>query len=191
VPASVRDLARAGYEVLAFEISDEIEEAYAPGIADEMAEATLLVKRGRFAEGREAFERIIQREPRIREAYANLAVAYLKLGDREKAEAIWRETMAKFPRYVFPRANLAQICLRRGQVEEAESLLRPLQKVRKFHSGEFRFFVLTYSDVLAAQGKFAAALSWVNMLARMLPGSRGIGWRRIRYGIGRLLRRAG
>jgi len=190
MPASTRDLARAGYDILAFEISDEIEETYKSGMAEEMAEATLLLKAGHLVEARDAFERIIQREPRIREAYANLAVAYLNLGDQEKAEAIWQETIANFPQYVFPRANLAQIYLQRGQVDEAASLLQPLLKVRKFNAGEFRFFVLTYSDILAAQGNYAAALSWLNMLSRMLPGSRGIWSRRIRYGIRRLLHRA-
>jgi tetratricopeptide (TPR) repeat protein len=188
-PASKRKLAQAGHRVQAFEISDEVEETYKPGIAEEMADATLLLKTGHLIEARDAFQSVIQREPQIREAYANLAVAYLQLGDQEAAEGLWREAIDMFPRYVFPRANLAQRCLRRGQVDEAESLLKPLEKVRRFHSGEFRFYVLTYCDVLAAQGNYAAALSWLNLLSKALPRSPGVWPRRVRYRIGRLLHR--
>ena len=128
------------------------------------------------------------REPRVKEAYSNLAAAYLKLGDSHAAYELWQEAIERFPRYVYPRANLAQVYLRRGRVDKAEELLKPLGKVRTFHSGEFRFYVLTYSDVLAARGNYAAALSWLNMLSQTLPGSPGIWSRRIRYWIGRLLR---
>jgi len=185
----MRERARAGHQIRAFEISDEIRETHKPGIADQMREATLLLKRGRLTDARDAFQSIIQREPRVKEAYSNLAAAYLKLGDSQAAYALWQEAVVKFPGYVFPRANLAQAYLRRGQVDEAEKLLKPLEKVRRFHSGEFRFYVLTYSDVLAAQGNYAAALFWLNMLSKMLPGSGGIWSRRIRYWIGRLLHR--
>ena len=183
----MRELARAGHPIRAFKISDEINQRFKPGIAEEMSEATLLLKWGRLAEARDAFVSIIQREPRIKEAYSNLALAYLKLGEPWAAQALWQEAIERFPRYAYPRANLAQAYLRRGRVDEAEELLKPLEKVRTFHSGEFRFYVLTYSDVLAAQGDYAAALSWLNMLSQTLPDSPGIGSRRIRYWIGRLL----
>ena len=185
----MRELAQAGHPIRGFKISDEIEERVRPGIAAEMSQATLFLKWGRLAEARDALQSIIQREPRIKEAYSNLAAAYLKLGDSQAAHALWQEAIEKFPRYAYPRANLAQAHLRRGQVDEAEELLKPLEKVRTFHSGEFRFYVLTYSDVLAARGNYAAALSWLNMLSPTLPGSPGIWSRRIRYWIGRLLHR--
>ncbi len=188
VPDIARKLAQDGYQVRVFEISDEIK-GYKPALKEKMFDATLLLKTGRLIEARDAFQSIIQRHPKIREAYANLGVAYLKLGDPEAAEALWRETIDKFPHYVFPRANLAQRCLRRGQVDEAERLLKPLEKVRKFHSGEFRFYALTYSDVLAAQGNYTAALSWLKLLSEMLPRSPGIWLRRVRFWIGRLLHR--
>ncbi len=97
--------------------------------------------------------------------------------------------MEKFPRYVFPRTNLAQTCLERGQVDEAEQLLIPLDKLRKFTSGEFRFYALTWSDVLAAQGNYEAALSWLRMLSEAMPGAPGIGSRQARYRIGQLSHR--
>ncbi len=185
---SARKLAQDGYQVRVFEISDELK-GYNPALKEKMFDATLLLKTGRLIEARDAFQSIIQRHPKIREAYANLGVAYHKLGDPEAAEALWRETIDKFPRYVFPRANLAQRCLQRGQVDEAERLLKPLEKMRKFHSGEFRFYALTYSDVLAAQRNYTAALSWLKMLSEILPRSPGVWLRRVRFWIGRLLHR--
>jgi len=98
------------------------------------------------------------------------------------------ETIEKFPRYAYPRANLAQQYLKRGLVNEAKSLLMPGGKhLRKFNSGEFRFYFLTCADVLAHQGNFGAALSWVSMVSKTLPHSRGIWRRRIRFWVGRLL----
>ena len=191
VPAGMRKkLAQAGarLQIRAFEISDEVKDTYKPGITDEIAEATILLKGGHLGEAKAAFRRIIEREPRAKEAYSNLAAAYKLSGDEEAAEALFRETMEKFPRYVFPRTNLAQTCLERGQVEEAEQLLIPLDKLRKFTSGEFRFYALTWSDVLAARGNYEAALSWLRMLSEALPDSPGIGSRRARYRIGQLFR---
>lgn len=71
----------------------------------------------------------------------------------------------------------------------AQAGYKVLEKVRRFHSGEFRFYALTYCDVLAAQGNYAAALSWLNLLSKALPRSPGVWPRRVRYRIGRLLHR--
>ncbi|MBC8449019.1 MAG: tetratricopeptide repeat protein [Chloroflexi bacterium] len=147
------------------------------------------MKTGLLDEAKAAFQRIIEREPRAKEAYSNLAVVCMESGDQGTAEALFRETMEKFPRYVFPRTNLAQICLRRGQVEEAEKLLEPLDRLQKFTSGEFRFYVLTWSDILAAQGNYEAAQSWLRLLSKTLLSPSGLWGRRVRYGLGRVFRR--
>lgn len=171
---------------MSFEITDEVQDTYRSGITEEIADATLLLQGGQFAEARDAFESIVGREPRCREAYANLAVTHLQLGDRDEAEALLQKTIAKFPRYVFPRANLARIRLHEGKPDEALDLLEPLQKARRFHPLEFQHFVLTFSDVLAAQSNYRGALVWLNVLRDTLPGTRGLWSRRIRYGIRRL-----
>jgi hypothetical protein len=101
---------------------------------------------------------------------------------------LW-EAAEKFPRYVFPRANLAKIHLQVGQIEQAQELMESLDRVKKFSSTEFEIYALTWSDVLAAQGEYQAALSWLNMLSDTLPEARGIFWRRIRYTVARLFKR--
>ncbi|MBN1888894.1 MAG: tetratricopeptide repeat protein [Thermoflexales bacterium] len=193
VPDSLRkQVAQAGLEHVqfrAFRISDDVDDNYRSGITDEIGEATLALKQGQVHEAIVAFQNIIKREPGAKEAYLNLAAAYKLSGqDETTAEALFQETMEKFPRYVFPRANLAQIYLKRGQVKEAEELLLPLDNLRDFTSGEFRFYALTWSDVLAAQGNYEAAMSWLQMLSSARPGSPGVWGRRVRYWIGRLLR---
>jgi tetratricopeptide (TPR) repeat protein len=184
--AKMQKLAQAGYQLRAFEIVDDVGGDYKPGIPNEIGEATWLVKTGRLDEAVTAFRRIIEREPRAKEAYVNLAAIYVKMGDEETAEALFREAMGKFPRYVFPRANLAWIYLRRGQIDKAEDLMSPLDSLQKFTSTEFRFYALTWSDILAHQSHYKAALSWLGMLAKALPGSRGVWGRRVRYWIGRV-----
>jgi tetratricopeptide (TPR) repeat protein len=188
-PVSMQKLAPAGYEVRTFEISDEVKDTYKPGVMDEIAEATAMLRRGRLDEAKAAFQGIIEREPRAREAYANLAVTYMQSGDEEAAEALLRETADKFPLYVFPRINLALIHLRRGQADEAEEMLVSLDELRKFTPGEFRIYALTWSDVLAAQGEYEGAILWLRLLSDALPGSPGLWERRIRYWVGRLFHR--
>ncbi|GIK42070.1 MAG: hypothetical protein BroJett011_59030 [Chloroflexota bacterium] len=154
----------AGVQLRTFEIRDEIDETYLPGVPDELGNATIMMREGRIEEVKAAFESIIEREPRAREAYLNLAVAHALLGDETTAEALIRQTLEKFPNYIMPRLNLAKLHLRRGQIEEAKEMLLPLDQVRKFTSVEFQNYALTWSNVLKAEGDPAAAQSWANML---------------------------
>lgn len=154
----------AGVQLRTFEIRDEIDETYLPGIPDELGDATVMVREGRIKEAKAAFESIIEREPRAREAYLNLAVAHALLGDEATAEALIQQTLEKFPNYAMPRLNLAKLYLRRGQIEAAKEMLLPLDQVRKFTSIEFQTYALTWSDILKAEGDPAAAQSWANML---------------------------
>lgn len=185
MPAEMQKLAQAGYLVRLFEIVDDIEGNYKQGIPDEIGEATWLVKTGRLDEAKTAFQHIIDREPRAREAYANLGAIYVKMGDEETAEALFREAIDKFPRYVFPRASMALMHLQRGQGDKAEAIMRPLDDLEQFTSTEFRMYILTWSDIYAHQRHFKTALSWLRLLPKLLPRSRGVWKRRIIYWIGR------
>ncbi len=179
----VRKLKQAGYKMVAFEVSDDLDPRY-QYIEDEVAEATWLIKRGQLEKARAAFESIIAREPRVKESYTNLGVIYTQLDQPETAEALFLQAVEKFPGYAYPRANLAQIYLQRGQVGKAEEILTPGGKVlRKFSSAEFGFYFTIYSDILAEQGNYKAALSWLKMLSQALPGGQGILRRRIGYSI--------
>jgi tetratricopeptide (TPR) repeat protein len=137
-----------GLQFRTFEISDAIDQNYQPGIADEMVEAILMLREGRAEEAKAAFERIIEREPRVREAYLNLAVAHAYLGDEATAETLTLQTLDKFPDYAMARINLARTYLHRRQLKEAKEMLLPLDDVRRF----------------TAEGDAVAAQSWKRML---------------------------
>ena len=173
-PPKRRNSALAGIQLRAFEIKDEIDETYQPGIPDEIADATIKLRDGQAEEAKAAFESIIEREPRAREAYLNLAVAYALQGDETTAETLTRQLLDKFPNYAMPRLNLAKLHLHRGQIEEAEKMLLPLDHVRKFTSIEFQNYTLTWSDILTAEGNYAAAQSWKNMLLDVMAKSPGM-----------------
>lgn len=184
--AKVQKLAQAGYLVRLFEIVDQAGSNYKRGIPDEIGEATWLVKIGRLDEAKIAFQHIIEREPRAKEAYANLGAIYVKMGDEEAAVVLFREAIDKFPRYVFPRASMALIYLKRDQVDKAEAIMRPLDNLQKFTSTEFRMYILTWCDIHASRRHFKVALSWLKTLSKLLPRSRGVWKRRIIYWIGRI-----
>jgi tetratricopeptide (TPR) repeat protein len=170
-PPKRRNSALAGVQLRAFEIRDEIDETYQPGIPAEIADATIKLRDGQIEEAKAAFERIIEREPRAREAYLNLAVAYAQLGDEATAEILTRQLLDKFPTYAMPRLNLAKLHLHRGQIEEAENMLLPLDHISKFTSIEFQNYTLTWHDILTAKGNHAAAQSWKNMLLDVMSKS--------------------
>ena len=153
-----------GLQLRAFTIKDEIDYSYQPGIPDELAEATIMLREGRVKEAKTAFERIIEREPRAREAYLNLAVAHLHLGDETTAETLMRQTLDKFPNYAMARINLARTYLHRRQLKEAKEMLLPLDETKQFTSVEFQNYAATWSDILKAEGNSDAAESWKRML---------------------------
>ncbi|NJN98807.1 MAG: tetratricopeptide repeat protein [Anaerolineales bacterium] len=153
-----------GLQLRAFTIKDEIDYSYQPGIPDELAEATIMLREGRVKEAKTAFERIIEREPRAREAYLNLAVAHIRLGDETTAETLMRQTLDKFPNYAMARINLARTYLHRRQLKEAKEMLLPLDETKQFTSVEFQNYAATWSDILKAEGNSDAAESWKRML---------------------------
>jgi tetratricopeptide (TPR) repeat protein len=173
-PPKKRSSALAGIQLRAFEIRDEIDETYQPGIPDEIADATIKLQEGQFEEAKAAFERIIEREPCAREAYLNLAVTYALQGDETTAETMTRQLLEKFPTYAMPRLNLAKLYLHRGQIEEAKAMLLPLDDVRKFTFIEFQNYTLTWHDILTAEGNHAAAQSWKNMLYDVMSKNPGM-----------------
>jgi thioredoxin-like negative regulator of GroEL len=167
-------LARAGLQLKTYEIRDEIDETYQPGIPDEIADATILLQKGQFEEAKTAFKQIIEREPRAREAYLNLAAAYGLQGDEATAEILTWQTLDKFPNYVMPRLNLAKLYLHRGQVEKAKEMILPLDHVTRFSSIEFQIYAATWSDILTTEGDHAAAQSWKKMLYDIMSKNPGM-----------------
>jgi Flp pilus assembly protein TadD len=165
LPPKKRDL--AGLQLRSLEIKDEIDETYQAGIPDDIAAATIMLQEGRVEAAKAAFERIIEREPRAREAYLNLAVAYAHLGDETTAEALTRQALDRFPHYAMPRINLARMHFHRGQVEAAKEMLLPLDNASKFTSIEFQTYARTWSDICAAEGNPEAAQSWLRMLSEV------------------------
>jgi tetratricopeptide (TPR) repeat protein len=182
----MQKLAQEGHQVRHFEIVNEAGSHYKQGIPDEIGEATWMIKTGRLEEAQTALHRIIKREPRAKEAYANLGTLYVRMGDVETAEALFQKAIDKFPRYVFPRASMAMIYLKRGRADQAEAVMRPLDDLERFTWTEFRRYTLAWSDIHAYQHHFKVALSWLKVLSKMLPRSRGLWKRRIIYWMGRL-----
>jgi tetratricopeptide (TPR) repeat protein len=173
-PPPRRNLARSGLQLKTYEIRDEIDETYQPGIPEDLADATIMLQEGQFEEAKAAFERIIEREPRAREAYLNLATAYGLQGDEATAETLTRQTLEKFPNNILPRLNLAKKHQHRGEIAEAKALLVPLDDVTKFTSIEFQGYAATWSDILTAEGNLAGAQSWKKMLYDLMAKQPGM-----------------
>lgn len=153
-----------GVQLRSFIIGNEVDRDYQPGIPDELSEATIMLREGRIKEAKAALERIIEREPRAREAYLNLAVAYIHLGDKTTAETLTWQTLDKFPNYAMARINLARTYLHRHQIKEAREMLLPLDETQQFTSSEFQGYAATWSDISKAEGNSEAAESWKRML---------------------------
>jgi tetratricopeptide (TPR) repeat protein len=82
-----------------------------------------LERQGKRAEAASAWRRAVEREPRFREAAANLALLE-EPEDPRAAEALWTGFLRRFPSDALARARLAAIYQREGRQDEAMRLAR-------------------------------------------------------------------
>lgn len=78
---------------------------------------------GDFAAARQAYQRAVELEPEMAEAYNNLALVLSKLGREEEAIAAFRQATAINPKLVAPQSNLGALMSRSSTLDEAETML--------------------------------------------------------------------
>lgn len=142
---------------------------YAPEVVDLLnlgAEASV---RGDRAQAEELFERILELDPNVKEAYNNLGAIYAQRGEHERARDMFRQAIAIDPLYVFPRCNLAMYLLDDEEIEQAEEMLKPLSEATGLFPQEVAFYNFTRGRILALQGEYDHARRAAKAALRIQP----------------------
>ena len=118
-----RRLATSGADPMAFEIEDEIWEAWTshsdPALAQQMNQAIAAIAASEYGRGRALLDDLVARAPDYAEAWNKLATLEFLAGrDRESVAAIAR-TLELEPRHFGAISGFAQICLRNGDPASA------------------------------------------------------------------------
>ena len=121
-------------------------------------------------------KRLVKKFPHIPILYNYLAVAYSRIGEKEKAEEISRMNIQKNPEYLFARLNYAEFFLMRKEYEKVAEIfdhkfdLRMLYpKRRRFHISEvvnFMGFIGVYWNEI---GEREAAEKYNEILQAIEP----------------------
>ncbi|HIE50511.1 MAG TPA: tetratricopeptide repeat protein [Armatimonadetes bacterium] len=127
------------------------------------------IKREQYDRAETLLRQALAQEPRLKQAYNNLGVAYLNQGKREQARECFQRALEIDPLYIFPRCNLARLHIYQDHLEEAEELLKPLAEVEAFHPDELSIYYTTLGELALAQGDYEAARRYVEMLLSFVP----------------------
>lgn len=119
-------------------------------------------------------ERLIATYPQV-PMFANyLSVAYVQVGDMEKAEACVLEAYRRHPTYLFAKVNYANVCLQKGEITKIPeifnhkldlNLLYPHRK--RFHVSEFTGFAGVMCRYYVAIGERDAAVIYYQILKQL------------------------
>jgi tetratricopeptide (TPR) repeat protein len=121
-------------------------------------------------------ERLVATYPQV-PMFANyLSVAYVQVGDIEKAEACVLEAYRRHPTYLFAKVNYANVCLQKGEISKIPeifdhkldlNLLYPRRT--RFHVSEFTGFAGVMCRYYGAIGERDAAVIYYQILKQLAP----------------------
>ncbi len=152
-----------------YEISGESEIEYSPQAADLLEQGTRASQQGENEQAERLFQRVLELEPRAKEAYNNLGTIYANREEHAQAREAFQTALELDPLYVFPRCNLASYLLLEDDVAGAEAMLKPLAESTRFHPQEMAFYSFTQARVLAQQEEYEGARQALQMALKVWP----------------------
>jgi len=151
-------------------ISGQPQTQYTPEVSRLLDEALGVFQQDDHERAEQLFRRVLELEPRAREAYNNLGAIYSHRGEHAQAREMYQAAVELDPGYVFPRCNLAVYLLDEGDVEAAEVMLEPLKDATRFHPQEMAFLSYTRARVLIEREEVEAARRALQVALDVYPG---------------------
>lgn len=180
-------LPELGYDRLPEPVKDELERLHDEVLLQKPEDAVTVLKT------------LIERYPDVPQIYNYLHVAYQQLNDRNNAQRILQETLARFPDYLFARIAYANACLQRGEAEKVPAIFNneyDLQRLyperTRFHVTEVLSFCATMAQYFHTLGDFERAEMYYKLMDQLdpeHPNTRLIKQRLYPSQLGTLLRR--
>jgi tetratricopeptide (TPR) repeat protein len=122
---------------------------------------------------------LIEQYPDVPQLYNYLHIAYQSLGDRDNAQRVLKETLERFPDYLFGRIAYATDCLQRGEPEKVPEIfdgkfeLKLLYPERKrFHLSEVLGFYSVMAWYFHTQGEPDRAETYYELMRQLDPKHR-------------------
>jgi tetratricopeptide (TPR) repeat protein len=166
--------------ITSYEITDEpIQDSYYRRLPDHVKEAVERLHRESQTHPRKAIpelQELIERYPRVLQFSNYLTIAYSRIGETDKAEAIALASIREHPDYLFARLNYAEFCLiKKDYVKIPEifdhkfdlGLLYPKRK--RFHITEAANFMGLIGLYFLAINKRGLAEKYNAALQEMAP----------------------
>lgn len=133
------------------------ESSYSPRVMDTLNRGQTAYQEGDVDRAEELFERVLELDPNVKEAYNNLGTIYAKREEHERARDMFRRAVEIDPLYVFALGNLVNYLLQEERVEEAKSLMDPLSDREDLHPRDMAFYRLTRARILVSQEDYEGA----------------------------------
>lgn len=152
-----------------FVVTDEPDVWYEPRIAEMLNEAMALGQEGKLDEAKKTYERLLKREPNVKEAWGNLGAMAIQAGDREAGEGYLRRALEVDPQYVFAVCNLAMLCISDGNMDEAHDLLQPLTTRTRFMRQEALFFFRVQARLATLEREYEVARNSLQYILELNP----------------------
>lgn len=99
----------------------------------------------------------------------NLALAFEKQGQSQKARQMILDIHARFPDYFFGILGVASLAMKAGDLDKAHTLLNGLMQRKRMHTSEFTALCRVQIQVWLADGKREEARTWVGLWERADP----------------------
>lgn len=161
------------YERLPQSVKDQLDELYHKTVFQKPKEAIAIL------------QTLIERYPDVPQIYNFLHTAYQKLGDQENCQRVLKETLERFPDYLFGRLAYALNCLEWGKPEKVPEILDGKYELKLLYPERERFHiseVMSFYTVMAwywhTQGERDQAETYYKLLQQIdpkHPNTRAIG----------------
>lgn len=153
----------------AYEITGGRELPYSEEVNTLLAQATETYQQGLEEDAERLFKRVLQWEPRAKEAYNNLAAIYTRRGEHEHARKLFQKALELDPLYLFPRCNLAQYLLAEDKLDEAQEMIEPLLEVTTLRDQEMAHLCVTRACIHADRAEYGQARKLLELALEVLP----------------------
>jgi tetratricopeptide (TPR) repeat protein len=145
------------------------ESDYAPRVIETLNQALTAFHLGEVEQAEVLFERVLELNPNVKEAYNNLGTIYARREEDERALEMFRKAIEIDPTYVFPLCNLASYLLAEDQVEEAEALLTPLSEAEGLYPQGTAFYEFIRARILVRRHEYDSAEALLQTVLELQP----------------------
>ncbi len=163
------------YEISSEPLGDTAYDRLPQSVKDEMEKLYYLLRK-KPKEAVSLLLPLIEQHPEVPQLYNYLHSAYQLLHDRENAQRILDEMLARFPDYLFGRIAYARDCLERGDLDKVSEIFEGKFDLKLLYPDRTRFHtseLLNFGSIMAwyfqAKGDHNRAEMYYNILQQIDP----------------------